>query len=62
MNTLALCMLALDILLDSGQDCGKESRALLSIVAGFFARVDIMLPRSSIFEEVTSLIEILTYR
>ncbi|RYN60138.1 hypothetical protein AA0119_g13296 [Alternaria tenuissima] len=61
-QTLALSMLALDILLESDQGCGKENRALLSIVAGFFARVDIILPQSSIFEEVSNLIEILTYR
>ncbi|KAH3953672.1 hypothetical protein HBH70_238930 [Parastagonospora nodorum] len=61
-NTLALCMLALNILQDPSQNCGKENRALLSIIAGFFARVEIMLPESSIFEEVSNLIEILTYR
>jgi hypothetical protein len=35
---------------------------LLSIVSGFFARVHIMLPQSSIFEEVSALIEIFLHR
>lgn len=62
MNKLALCLLALDILLDLEQDCGKESRALLSMIGGFFARVDMILPQSTIFKGVSDLIEILTYR
>ncbi|KAJ5028321.1 hypothetical protein PSV08DRAFT_375096 [Bipolaris maydis] len=61
-NTFALCLLAQDILLDPDQDSRKESRALLSIVAGFFARIGIMFPGSSVFEEVSDLVEILTNR
>ena len=61
-ESVVLELLALDILLNLDQDCDKENRALLSIVAGFFARVDIMVPQSSIFEEVSNLIEILRYR
>jgi hypothetical protein len=61
-NKLALCLLALDSLLELDQDCGKEDRALLSIVAGYFARVGIVFAQSSVFEEVSSLVEILTYR
>ncbi|KAJ6192148.1 hypothetical protein J3E72DRAFT_399418 [Bipolaris maydis] len=60
-NKLALCSLALDILLESDQGCEKEGRALLSIVAGYFARVGIVFAQSSVFEEVSSLVEILTY-
>jgi hypothetical protein len=55
-------MLALSILQEPSRNCGKENRALLSIIAGFFARVEITFPESSIFEEVSDLIEILTYR
>lgn len=61
-NTLALCWLALDILSESDEGCGNERRALLSIVAGFFARIGIVFPQSSVFGEVSSLVEILTYR
>ncbi|EUC26878.1 hypothetical protein COCCADRAFT_42192 [Bipolaris zeicola 26-R-13] len=61
-NKLALCLLALGIILEPDQDRRKEARALLSIVAGFFARIGIMLPQSSVFEEVSDLIEILMYR
>jgi hypothetical protein len=60
-NTLALCLLALDILLDSDQGCRQEKRAMLTIAAGFFARIGIAFPQSSIFGEVSSLVEILMY-
>ncbi|EMD58200.1 hypothetical protein COCSADRAFT_176804 [Bipolaris sorokiniana ND90Pr] len=61
-NTLALCFLALDVLSESGPDCERENQALLSIVVGFFARMSIALPQSAVFEEVSSLVEILAYR
>jgi hypothetical protein len=61
-NKLALCLLALDITLEPDQNSGKQSRVFLSIVAGFFARIGILLPQTSVFEEVSDLIETLTYR
>ncbi|KAK1913947.1 AM-toxin biosynthesis protein 12 [Pyrenophora teres f. teres] len=61
MNKLALCMLALDILLRPDENNGKKSRAFLSMVAGLFARIGILLPQSSVFEEVSDLIETLIY-
>lgn len=61
-NKLALCLLALEILLEPDQASRKESRAFLIIVAGFFARIGILFPQTTLFEEVSNLIEILTYR
>ena len=61
-NKLALCLLVLDIVLESDQNSKRESRAFLSIVAGFFARIGILLPQISVFEEVSDLVETLTYR
>ena len=55
-------MLALDILLQPDENDGKKCRAFLSMVAGLFARIGILLPQTSVFEEVSDLIEILTYR
>ncbi|EMD84890.1 hypothetical protein COCC4DRAFT_182581 [Bipolaris maydis ATCC 48331] len=60
-NKLALCFLALDILLEVNGSTSKGSRAFLSIVAGFFARMGVLLPQASVFEEVSDFIETLMY-
>ncbi|KAJ6201206.1 hypothetical protein J3E72DRAFT_180083, partial [Bipolaris maydis] len=59
-HTFALCLLGLEVVMESDQESQRENRTLLTISAGFFARASIELPHSCFFGEISSLIDILT--
>jgi hypothetical protein len=58
-NTLALCLLALDSSLEREVLRQKENHALLSIGCGFFAKIEIAYPNIGLFEAAMSIVNIL---
>lgn len=56
LNVLAVCILSLFVTTAIEKNYDPLDQALLSIVCGFLARIQLILPRSPIFVEVSGLV------